>query len=251
MRVGSPASLLHNADFSTPLEDGKPGLLSSWLVRRRAPIRTFHSFGSRARRFRRPQPIMSRGGQHGCGPLSSPPQSVGAGERRLAAVRAWRGKRFFRGRSLSLAFQRLRHRSGTRARNGPSRFALPFGRILGRFATRARRHRALFRWRQFHSGPARFGKADGDGLFGIAGAMFAGPDFIYFLTDEFAGLSRWGFALPLGGGGTFEGGFFRHIFSSRGHAELDLQDAPYHSPTGTSPTTIERDSGRPSPPNPE
>ena len=60
----------------------------------------------------------------------------------------------------------------------------------GRGASFARR-------RQFHAGPPRLGQADGDGLLRRTCAVFALPDVVHFLPDEFTSLRGGGFAFPL------------------------------------------------------
>src|SRR6185437_6657311 len=57
---------------------------------------------------------------------------------------------------------------------------------------------AAFLWRrQVDARAPRFGETDRDRLLRRARAMLAAPDLLHLLADEFAGLRRRGFALPL------------------------------------------------------
>jgi len=58
--------------------------------------------------------------------------------------------------------------------------------------------------------PACLGQADGDGLFGGAGAVFTLANVVHLFADEFTGLGAGGFALPTISAGPFESFCFRH-----------------------------------------
>ena len=69
---------------------------------------------------------------------------------------------------------------------------------------------SLFRRGQFHARAASFGKADGDRLFGGAGAVFAFADVVDGFADEFTSLGGGGFAFALVFLHTLEGLFLGH-----------------------------------------
>jgi hypothetical protein len=74
-------------------------------------------------------------------------------------------------------------------------------------------HRASFRRFEFHSGSARLGEADGNGLLRRASAMLAFADVVHLFADEFACLSGRGVAFALVFPCSFERGFFWHFDS--------------------------------------
>src|SRR5213083_1905997 len=96
---------------------------------------------------------------------------------------------------MRLAAQRTFHRAGTPLRRCALAPALTTLNVLFCFASRGLRSRALFRGRQFYSGPPRFRKSDGDRLLGAARTVFAFPNVVDLLAHEFARLGRWRFAL--------------------------------------------------------
>ncbi len=59
------------------------------------------------------------------------------------------------------------------------------------------RHRPLFWRRQLHTGPARLGKPNGDGLFSRTRSVFAFADFFNLFADKFTSLRRRSFPFPL------------------------------------------------------
>jgi len=122
----------------------------------------------------------------------------GTGTRRLAA-RAGLGGSHLAGDGAvgrggtGFAFQGAQGGAGTFGARAFGTAALAFGCVArGLFFEFGG---AAFGRAQFHAGPARFGKADGDGLFRAAGSMFAFANVFEFFAHKFAGLCARRFSL--------------------------------------------------------
>ena len=159
-------------------------------------------------RFLLPHPSLARR------PRSS--RLPGGGRPRGCALSTGRRARMFRerlprGSGVTFALQRLLCGGGL-PRRSPLRPAIfsalkiPLGlpaSFIGSLAVPRRR--------QLHSGAARFGKADRDGLFRGSGAVFSLTDMLDFFAHKFARLRRRRFAFALFLAGPRDGFIFWHI----------------------------------------
>ncbi len=104
---------------------------------------------------------------------------------------------------------------GAGTRGGGFGFAAFDGRVAFRFLARGGGSLALFRGVEFHAGAARFGKADGDGLFARPDVAAAAFERAHLFANEFAGLGGRFFS----GAGVFARAFFGSGF---GHESKGL-----------------------------
>jgi hypothetical protein len=122
--------------------------------------------------------------------------------------------------------QCAKHRAGACAGGLSRLMPAPLHQVPRRLPADPFRGRSLSRRGQFHAGPTRLGKPDGDGLLGGAGAMLAFTDVVHFLAHEFTGLRGGRLAFLLSLMGAFQSLRFRHdVLSSATLKQRPLRPA--------------------------